>query len=70
MFVELSMTEESVPHFVFPWSFVSPSTGLQTYQFPYLSSTGRHQIVKTIELVFHKTNPMSATEIYKALLSL
>ena len=63
MFVELPMSEEAVPHFVFPWSSVAPSTGLQMYYFPYLSSNGRHQTVDTVELVFHKLNPLSRTEI-------
>ena len=28
LFVELSMSEELVPHFVFSWSSTAPSTGL------------------------------------------
>ena len=30
LLVELPMSDELVPHFVFPLSFVAPSTGLQT----------------------------------------
>ena len=64
------MTIQPVPHFVFPWSSVAPSMGLQMYSFPYISSTGRNKNVKTAELVSHKMNPLFAIKIYKIVLSI
>ena len=67
--LELSTPDEPFPHFVFSRSYVAPSTGLQRYQFQHHWTTGRHQNLKSHELLFHRPNHLSTTEIYKTLLS-
>ena len=59
----------SISSCFFSRSYVSPSTGLQKIQCHHHSTIGRHQILNTSELLFHKLNHLSAIEIYKTLLT-
>ena len=59
--IEILMPGEPFPHVVFSRSYVAPSMGLQKYQFQHHRTTGRHQNLKSRELLFHRSNHLSAT---------